>query len=77
MSEVFWTFFVSSMVGFIIAIMKMCYKSKCREVSFCCIKIIRDTEAEEKETEFVLTHRPNSPNNNNNSSRNLTEMSDV
>ena len=76
MSEVFWTFFVSSMVGFVIAIMKMCYKSKCKEVSFCCMKIIRDTEAEEKETEFVLTHRPTSPNNNN-SNRNLTDGSDV
>lgn len=76
MSEVFWTFFVSSMVGFVIALMKMCYKSKCKEVSICCIKVIRDTEAEEKETEFVLNNRPNSPSNNNNneSSRQLTDV---
>lgn len=76
MSEVFWTFFVSSMVGFVIALMKMCYKSKCKEVSICCIKVIRDTEAEEKETEFVLTNRPNSPSNNNNneSSKQLTDV---
>jgi hypothetical protein len=25
-----------------------CYKSKCKEVDFCCIKIIRDTTAEEE-----------------------------
>ena len=74
MSEVFWTFFVSSMVWFIIAIMKMCYKSKCREVSFCCIKIIRDVDAEEKETEFALTHQPSSPNR---STRNLNETAEI
>jgi hypothetical protein len=75
MSEVFWTFFVSSMVGFIIAIMKMCYKSKCKEVSICCIKVIRDTEAEEKETEFVLTNRQPSPTGS--SSRNLNDTAEI
>jgi hypothetical protein len=24
------------------------YKSKCREVNFCCIKIVRDTSGEEQ-----------------------------
>lgn len=46
MSEVFWTFFVSSMVGFIIALLKLCYKSKCKEINFCCLKIVRDVESE-------------------------------
>jgi hypothetical protein len=26
----------------------MCYKSKCKEFDFCCIKIVRDTQGEEK-----------------------------
>ena len=34
----------------------MAYKSKCKEVSCCCIKIIRDVEIEEKENEFLQTH---------------------
>jgi hypothetical protein len=36
----------------------MAYKSKCKEVVCCCIKIIRDVEAEEKEEEFKITHPP-------------------
>jgi hypothetical protein len=27
---------------------RLTYKSKCKEVDLCCLKIIRDTEAEEK-----------------------------
>ena len=57
MSEVFWTFFVTSAIGFIIGLFKLCYKSKCKEVDFCCIKITRDTRMEEKETEFLATHK--------------------
>ena len=48
MSEVFWTGLYSSLIGFMIAIGAQCYKSKCKEVSICCIKIVRDTEGEEK-----------------------------
>ena len=28
---------------------KYCYKSKCKEITFCCIKITRDIETELKE----------------------------
>ncbi len=45
------TFFVglySALMGFVLAISAQCYRSKCKEVSFCCIKIIRDTTAEEE-----------------------------
>jgi hypothetical protein len=34
----------------------MCYKSKCKEVDICCIKVIRDTNLEEKELEFETIH---------------------
>lgn len=34
----------------------MAYKSKCKDVEICCIKIVRDTETEEKELEFSRTH---------------------
>ena len=46
-SEVFFTGLYSSLIGFLIAVGAQCYKSKCKEVNFCCIKIIRDVEAEE------------------------------
>ena len=60
---VFWSFFITSMVGFVLKLSSMAYKSKCKEVSCCCVKIVRDTEAEEKETEFVLTHSHNEETN--------------
>ena len=47
MSEVFWTGLYSSLIGFLLAMGSQCYKSKCKEVNFCCIKIIRDVEGEE------------------------------
>ena len=61
MSEVFWTGLYTSLIGFTLAISSQCYKSKCKEVSFCCIKIIRDTEVEEE-----LDNQPRSPIQSNN-----------
>lgn len=49
LSEMFWTFFITSIAGFILALGKMCYKSKCSSVEFCCFKITRNIEAEVKE----------------------------
>ena len=54
---VFWTFFISSVLGCLLKLSSMAYKSKCKEVDFCCLKIVRDVELEEKENEFVLNHR--------------------
>ena len=36
-------------VGFCHYIIQYCYKSKCKECSFCCFKIIRDIETEKTE----------------------------
>jgi hypothetical protein len=47
-SEVFFTGLYSSLIGFLLAMGAQCYKSKCKEVSFCSIKITRDTAAEEE-----------------------------
>jgi hypothetical protein len=61
LSEVFWVAFTTTISGMIIKLCSMAYKSKCKEVACCCIKITRDIEAEEKEEEFRLTHttKPN------------------
>jgi len=56
MSEVFWTGLYSSLIGFILAMGSQCYKSKCKEVNFCCIKIVRDVEGEE-----ALDRAPTNP----------------
>jgi hypothetical protein len=49
LSEIFWTFLISSVIGFIIVIVKTCYKSKCSSIDLCCIKITRNIDAEVKE----------------------------
>ena len=53
LSEVFWGMFITTCVGLILGLARMAYKSKCKEVSLCCLKIVRDTTAEEKEFEIV------------------------
>jgi len=51
---VFWTFTITSIIGFLLALTKMLYKSKCK--SFKCLgcELIRDTEGEEKFDELEL-----------------------
>ena len=46
-NAVFWSFFITSVIGLILKCSSMAYKSKCKEVSLCCLKIVRDTEVEE------------------------------
>lgn len=53
-NAIFWTAFITSAIGCIISLSKQAYNSKCKEVSCCCIKIIRDTEVELKEDELQL-----------------------
>jgi hypothetical protein len=49
LSEVFWAMVVSTLAGLIIAVGKMCYKSKCSTIDLCCLRIVRNIEAEVKE----------------------------
>ena len=47
-SEAFLSLVITSGVGLLLAVCRLMYKSKCKEVNFCCIKIIRDTSGEEQ-----------------------------
>jgi len=58
-SEVFFTGLYSSLIGFLLAMGAQCYKSKCKEVEFCCIKITRDVEGEEELD--IQQQRPQNP----------------
>jgi len=58
LDEIFWMAFVTTSSGMIIKLCSMAYKSKCKEVQCCCLKVVRDTNMEEKEEEFRLTHPP-------------------
>jgi hypothetical protein len=64
-SEVFFTGLYSSLIGFLLAMGAQCYKSKCSQVEFCCIKIIRDVEGEEElDTQQRLPQNPIQSQNN-------------
>ena len=60
-SEVFYTGLYTNLIGLIIAVCSQCYKSKCKEVNFYCLKIIRDVEGEES---IYRTPNPISSQNN-------------
>jgi len=51
MTEIFWGMFLTTTIGFILALTRACYKSKCKNCSICfgLINIERDTEGEIKE----------------------------
>ena len=49
MSEIFWGMFLTTTIAFILALSRICYKSKCSTIDICCIKITRNIEAEVKE----------------------------
>lgn len=51
---VFWSFFITSVIGCILKFGSMAYKTKCKEISCCGIKITRDIEAEEKIDEEII-----------------------
>jgi hypothetical protein len=57
LTEVFWVTFITIVSGMLIKIASMCYKSKCKEVTLCCIKIVRDTDGEMKEEESRVEHQ--------------------
>jgi hypothetical protein len=61
MSEIFWSSFITIISGLILALIAICYKSKCTEIKCGCIKIKRDVITEEREREFEITHPSNNP----------------
>jgi hypothetical protein len=49
LSEVFYSFLITSVIGCILATGRILYKSKCKEVNCCCFKFTRDVDIEFKE----------------------------
>ena len=56
-TEVFWVFLVSCTCALVLAVARIAYKSKCKEIKCCCVKIIRDVQTEEKEFEFSTLNK--------------------
>ncbi len=57
-NAVFFTAITTSLVGMIIALVKICSKSKCEECSFCGCYIKRNIQAEIEEEKMELAARP-------------------
>jgi hypothetical protein len=63
LSEVFYSLLLTSGIGLILALARMAYKSKCKNIECCgCIKIERDIEAEESIDEQPQPSSPRSDN---------------
>jgi hypothetical protein len=66
LSEIFWTFLCTSIIGCCLATSRMIYRSKCRSVDCCGIKIVRDVRVEEHLDEIARnTSMGSLPQNNN------------
>ena len=55
--QVFWTFFITTMCGFLLALGRQMYKSKCKEIKCLCLHIVRDVETEEKSDDIQFRNR--------------------
>ena len=51
---VFFSFLITSVIGCILGVSKMIYKSKCRSCSCCGMKLERDVEGEERIDELEI-----------------------
>ena len=61
---VFWSFFITSVIGCLLKFGSMAYKTKCKEIDCCGIKITRDIQAEEKIDEKEIKNKEEtSPSN--------------
>lgn len=53
LTEIFWSFVITSSAGLIIAVARMFYKSKCKTIQLCCLKVERDVITENN-TDLVV-----------------------
>jgi len=53
-NAVFFSFVITSSIGCILGIARMCYKSKCVSIKCCGFELIRDTKGEEEIDEIEL-----------------------
>ena len=47
-TETFYVGLYTALMGFVLAVINQLYRSKCKEVDVCCIRVIRDVEGEEQ-----------------------------
>jgi hypothetical protein len=58
LSEVYWVAFTSTIVGLVLGLARLCYKSKCQSIECLgCFKLERNTEGELKEDAIELRNK--------------------
>ena len=62
-NKFFGHFHPTTMCGFILALGRQLYKSKCKEIEICCIKIVRDVDGEEAIDQLQIQNPNNQQNN--------------
>ena len=62
LGSIFWLSFITVASGMILKLASLCFKSKCSSCELCGgrIRIVRDVEVEERQSEFELTHKQTS-----------------
>ena len=63
LSEVFYMALITTASAFILKLVSMLYKSKCKNCKMCCIEVVRDVEAEIEVDEIALMRQPVVPPN--------------
>lgn len=57
MSETFWMFLITSLIGLVLKMISSCYKSKCKSFDCFGVSIVRDVVIEEKYDEQELINK--------------------
>jgi len=63
-TETFYVGLYSALMGFVLAVINLLYRSKCKEVDICCIKVVRDIQIEEELDLQQIRPNPISSQNN-------------
>jgi len=58
LSEVFYTFLITSIIGLILAMGRIIYKSKCSHITCCGCEIERNVDIEEPEVKYKNIYSP-------------------
>ena len=64
LSEIFFTFFITSAIACILTLSRQLYKSKCEDIECCGLVIKRNVTVEEKIDEIEIHNRTESKDNN-------------
>lgn len=63
LSEIFYTFFITSVIACVLTLSRQIYKSKCEDIECCGLVIKRNVVLEEKLDEIEINNRTESKEN--------------